>query len=366
MPPSAGTTAVVPAQGDSEPSSGAPQRTAPPAEGAVDAHGLPVAQSSGSEIDQYGLGPSPGPPRFGADGQGTSPTGNGAEGVDQYGLGLSSGAPRFGPDNEEQYGPRFGPGSEDQYVPSSGGPQFGAGDDRFGFDTVARPGPRIEPSPPRQRNKLVLGILAGLLAGLLIFGAGGFFLGRGTAGGAATEPSTPSTAPSAVPSLGVYEQNQVELNQAKLTGALAPAAQGWLPYLSNCEKNGEPGGPILNKGEKTRVRCRLDGMSVIFVEYATVTDRDKARVKTLSQNVDARTLTPGVGPAGDKPAPSGRTSGSYVEYAYSVEEDRVRQTVAGIWWDDTPTPVAAYLLAFWKSGAGEDWAPMRDLWGRYA
>ncbi|MFG1604248.1 hypothetical protein [Actinoplanes sp. NPDC049265] len=230
----------------------------------------------------------------------------------------------------------------------------------------SRGGPRIEPSPPRQTNKLLLGILAGLAAGLLIFGAGGFFAGRGTAPAAAPDPVASNAAPSAPSSLGVYEQSQVELNQAKLTGALAPVAQGWLPYLSSCEKNGDPGGPVLNKGEKTRVRCRFDGMSAIFVEYASVTDRDKARVKTLSQNVDARTLAPGVGPAGDKAAPSGRTAGSYVEYAYTVQENKVKQTVAGVWWDDTRAPIAAYLLAFWKSGLGEDWAPMRDVWGRYA
>ncbi|MEV7622998.1 hypothetical protein [Actinoplanes sp. NPDC089786] len=212
----------------------------------------------------------------------------------------------------------------------------------------------------------MLGALAGLAAGLLIFGSGGFFLGRGTAGGAGPEPTSPGPTVSAGPSLGVYEQSQVEINQAKLTGALAPISQGWLSRLASCDRSGKAGGPSLNKGEKARVRCRVDGMTMIFVEYATVTDRDKARVKTLSQNVDARTLTPGVGPAGDKAAPSGRTLGSYVEYAYTVEEKQVRQTVAGIWWDDTKTPVAAYMLAFWKSGVGEDWAPMRDVWGRYA
>ncbi|MEV6487270.1 hypothetical protein AB0M20_01335 [Actinoplanes sp. NPDC051633] len=203
------------------------------------------------------------------------------------------------------------------------------------------------------------------MAGLLLFGAGGFFLGRETAGTAAPE-QTGGPTPSAEPSLGVYEQSQAAINQAKLTGALAPISQDWLPYLSSCDRSGTPGGPSLNNGEKTRVRCRLDGMTVVFAEYATTADRDKARVKTLSQNVDARTLTPGVGPAGDRATPSGRTNGSYVEYAYTVEESKVRQTVAGIWWDDTQTPVAAYMLAFWKSGVAEDWAPMRDVWARYA
>ncbi|GLY94767.1 hypothetical protein [Actinoplanes sp. NBRC 103695] len=355
----------------SDPSSGAPQWTAPPSEEAVDAYGLPIAPSSGGGLDQYGLGPSSGAPRFGPGSQGGAGSLGGAGSHDgagsQDGLG-SAGSPASGDPFGPGVGggaPRFGPGGDEAYGPSSGGPGYGS-DDRFGFEPGPRPGPRIEPSPPKQRNKLVFGILAGLAAGLLIFGAPGFFIGRETAPSASPEPATPAPSTSAAPAFGVYEQSQIELNKARLTDALAPAAQGWLPYLSNCEKNGEVGGPILNKGEKTRVRCRLDGMSMIFVEFATVTDRDKARVKTLSQNVDARTLTPGVGPAGDKATPSGRTSGSYVEYAYTVEENRARQTVAGIWWDDTKTPVAAYMLAFWKSGVGEDWAPMRDLWGRYA
>jgi hypothetical protein len=37
-----------------------------------------------------------------------------------------------------------------------------------------------------------------------------------------------------------------------------------------------------------------------------------------------------------------------------------------MWWDDARTPVAGYLLAYWKEGLGEKWEPMRDLWSRYA
>nr|BFE68637.1 hypothetical protein GCM10020092_019380 [Actinoplanes digitatis] len=78
----------------------------------------------------------------------------------------------------------------------------------------------------------------------------------------------------------------------------------------------------------------MDAMSVIFVEYATTADRDKARVETLGQNVDARELTPGVGPAVERATPSGRTNGNYVEFAYQASG----KTVSGIWWDDSSTP----------------------------
>ncbi|WP_212987731.1 hypothetical protein [Actinoplanes auranticolor] len=199
----------------------------------------------------------------------------------------------------------------------------------------------------------------------MIFGTGGWFLGRSTADNPSAAPAvTPSApAPSDPAAFPPYEQNQVAINQPKFTGPLAPVAQGWLPHLSGCQRNGEKDGPVLNKGEKSRVRCEMDAMSAIFVEYATIADRDKARVRTLGQNVDARTLTPGAaGAAVERATPSGRTNGNYVEYAYQASG----KTVSGIWWDDSATPVAAYLLAYWKEGTGQKWEPMRDVWARYA
>jgi hypothetical protein len=53
------------------------------------------------------------------------------------------------------------------------------------------------------------------------------------------------------------------------------------------------------------VRCALGGMSVIFVEHRDVASRDKARVKVLGENVDARTLTPNVRAAVERPARQG-------------------------------------------------------------
>jgi len=247
--------------------------------------------------------------------------------------------------------------------------------DPYGFSVTPSyaPGPRIEPTPKQPKGRFLRPALAGLLAGLLIFGTGGWFLGRASGGDSDPVPTAAPLAPA--PNAGAlppYEQNQVSINQPKFTGRLAPIAQGWLPQLSGCSRSGDKSssdtsggdtdGPVLNKGEKTRVRCEMDAMSLIFVEYVTIADRDKARVNTLGQNVDARTLTPGVGAAVERATPSGRTTGNYVEYAYQASG----RTVSGIWWDDSATPVAAYLLAFWKEGAGQKWEPMRDVWARYA
>ncbi|WP_253243810.1 hypothetical protein [Paractinoplanes aksuensis] len=209
----------------------------------------------------------------------------------------------------------------------------------------------------------MVGVLAGLIAGSLFFGTGGYFAGRATVPPAAG-PTAP--APSAG-SLGVFEQSQVAVNQPEFVDSnLTALASSWLPYLSTCSRSGDAGGPKLNVGEKVRVRCTLDGMSAIFVEYDSVAERDKARFKALGQAVDARTLTPGVAPAADRVTPSGRVTGTYLEYAFRLAERGVTRTVSGIWWDDAETPVAGYLLAYWKDGLGEKWEPMRDLWSRYA
>ncbi|GAA0457042.1 hypothetical protein Ade02nite_06060 [Paractinoplanes deccanensis] len=233
----------------------------------------------------------------------------------------------------------------------------------YGFSSPA--GRRIEPTPPPDRGRFVIGLLGGLVAGLLVFGAGGFFAGRATAPGeAAPQTAAPATTPA---QQGAFEQSQVAVNTPDFAGTgLVTLSQGWLPYLSTCARSGTPAGPRLSPGEKARVRCTLDGMSAIFVEYNSVAERDKARVKALGQAVDARTLTPGVGQPTEGPTPSGRTTGNYVEYAYRLTEGGTTRTVNGIWWDDAQTPVAGFLLAYWKEGLGEKWEPMRDLWSRYA
>ncbi|XVU24086.1 hypothetical protein ACQPZJ_43755 [Actinoplanes sp. CA-054009] len=251
--------------------------------------------------------------------------------------------------------PAYGPFQGDPY-PAESNP--------YGFSSP--PGRRIEPTPPPNRGRFFVGLLAGLIVGLLLFGAGGFFAGRATAPEPAAE-SPNSAGEGGNSQLGVFEQSQAALNAPDFAGTgLVTLSEGWLPFLSTCGRSGTPGGPRLSPGEKVRVRCTLDGMSAIFVEYESVAERDKARVKAMGQAVDARALTPGVGPATEGPTPSGRTTGNYVEYAYRLTEDGTTRTVSGIWWDDAAAPVAGFLLAYWKEGVGEKWEPMRDLWSRYA
>jgi hypothetical protein len=225
--------------------------------------------------------------------------------------------------------------------------------------------PRIEPTPKQPRGRTLRPVLAGLLAGLLLFGTGGWFLGRATIPdpkpSVVTADPTP-TATTPAPKRGAYEQSQIAINRPKLAGTLGTISEGWLSQLSGCLRSGTRGGPALNDGEKVRVRCELDAMSVIFVEYDSVEERNRARTGTVGQPADARRLAPGAAGGTERATPSGRTRGNYVEFAYQAES----KTVSGIWWDDADTAVAAYLLAFWKDGVGESWDPMRDVWSRFA
>ncbi|NMO54100.1 hypothetical protein HH310_23310 [Actinoplanes sp. TBRC 11911] len=217
------------------------------------------------------------------------------------------------------------------------------------------PGPHNDSAPPPRRGQ-IRALTTGLLTGLLIFGTAGYLTGRNT-----TPP--PPSPPKPTTSLGVFEQNQVATNTKDFQGtALTPFAQGWLPYVATCNRSDTPGGPAKKPGEKARVRCTLDGMSAIFVQYNSTADRNKARATIETQAADARTLTPGA----NAPTAAKQTTGNYVEYAYRITERGITRTVSAICWDDAKTPAAGYLLAYWKEGVGQSWEPMRDLWSRYA
>lgn len=225
--------------------------------------------------------------------------------------------------------------------------------------------PRIVPSPPPQRGKLLIGLLIGLVSGLLVFGVSGFFVGRLTAG----ESSSPGgvAGPTASPSAGPYEQTLLALNQPKFSGELAAFAEPWLTVIAGCLKDGDTGGPELGRGEATRVFCEYGAMSIYFVQYQSTAERDKARLRNLSHNLDARESTPGVKPGEEGlKTPSGHSTGSYIEYAYKAGSGDKARVVSALWWDDDTAPVGAFLLAYWEDGVGKSWEPMRDVWARHS
>lgn len=221
--------------------------------------------------------------------------------------------------------------------------------------------PRIAPTPPPDRRKPVLAVLVGVLIGLVVFGTTGFVIGAATADSPKAAPP-PSPTPASTPTLSVFEKRQSEINRPKLTGILSGFGALWLPHMAGCQANSEPSGPKLNEGEDIRVFCTTGPVSVYFVQYKSASERDKARARRIAENVDARDLTAGAAAPSQKTSPSGRVQGDYIEFAYKAS-DRV---VTGVYWDDTDTPVAAYMLAYWTDGLGESWEPLRDLYSRYA
>jgi hypothetical protein len=401
-PPSRTTGSLVPQQAGPPPER--PQHPGVP-EGPSRGFGPPpVTGPQDVEYDEFGLPRSPIPgPRFGespiggpvfggAQPGGAQPGGPGPQfGGPQFG-GPQFGGPQFG---GPQFGGRPSPGAQqggppqhhsdqpisdhlisDQPIsgtpasahPVSGQPVSGhprhpvSGPPEPAFDVRPSWEPRIVPSPPPQRGKLIVGLLAGLAAGLLIFGVTGYFVGRASTPQAApTTAPTASTAP-ADPALSVYEAAQQAANKGKFTPALEKLAAPWLPYVGSCVRD-----PVrLPAGEKARVRCEHGDVVFTFVEYASVAERDKVRISNLSKNVDARALTPGVVPQREGASPSGNTTGDYVEYAYTVPSGKATLPVAAVWWDDASAPVGAYMIAFWTDKLGGSWDPLRGLWSEHA
>jgi hypothetical protein len=232
------------------------------------------------------------------------------------------------------------------------------------FDVRPSWEPRIVPSPPPQRGKLVVGLLAGLVAGLLVFGGTGYFVGRATAP-QAQQPVAPTPTATSAGSIAPYQAAQRAANTPKFPAALQNIAEPWLPWMGSCLRNGQ-GKIKLQAGEKARVRCQHGDVVLTFVEYASIAERDKVRIANLSKNIDARQLTPGVAAQREGATPSGRMTGDYVEYAYTLRSGRTDLPVAALWWDDASAPVGAYMIAFWKDKLGGSWDPLRDLWAQHA
>lgn len=231
------------------------------------------------------------------------------------------------------------------------------------LDPVADDRPDGRPSNLRSLPPQGSWLVAGLVAGLLVVGAGGFFVGRCTApaGTVAARP-TPSAA---APALSVFHRAQEAANRRTLAPGLNGIAAPWLPYLGDCTRNGE-GAVKLGRGEKARLRCHHGDVVVTFVEYQSTAERDKARSAKLGQNVEARRLTPGVAAPREGFTPSGRMAGDYLEYAYTVKVGTSDGPVGALWWDDRGAPVGAYLAANWREKMAGSWEPLRDLWAAHA
>ncbi|GII23507.1 hypothetical protein [Planosporangium mesophilum] len=257
--------------------------------------------------------------------------------------------------------PQPEPGVWSQPAPAANDPWSLFPEDRPGSPSWQ---PRIVPTPKPSRKRIVMAAIAGALAGLVVFGPTGYFVGYTTAPAPAPKPTAPT--PGATSSLAAFERTQLRLNKPKFGADLEPIANSWMPWVANCAKSGDKDGPQLNAGEEARVSCRYPNITVFFVKYKSTDERDKAYAKYLPQNIDAKQLTPGVAEPSTKRTTSGSVNGRYIEFAYKTGTEPDPRPVCGVWWSDEKAPVAAYMLSFWGDGMGESWDPMRDVWRRYS
>ncbi|MFC8849713.1 MULTISPECIES: hypothetical protein [unclassified Micromonospora] len=160
-----------------------------------------------------------------------------------------------------------------------------------------------------------------------------------------------------------FQQRQAALNRAHLTDpAIADFAAPWLPGIADCIGDTSPSGPAPGAGERSRVRCTAGFVTVYWIVYRSLLDRDAAEARLRAQAKNAPLLAPGAGPPGELSTPDG-SGVRYVEYAYPVSSDlHAGQVVAGLWWTDPAQPIAGVILAYWSDSGS--WGPIRALWQR--
>jgi hypothetical protein len=260
---------------------------------------------------------------------------------------------------QQQWSPTSGPPASSSAPPwqSSGPPdQYGLPVDptsSAGFGAPPFGQRRIEPSPPPARSKLVLGLLIGLVAGVLVAGTAGFFVGRGTAGEPAV--SAPSTQPS-------YLAGLEATNRAKFTGELSALAAPWLTDMSGCATQADNGGPQLAPGEQTHVLCRDGGLYVHFVTYSSADAKQAVRGYRQQIALGSQAILPGLEQPGRKLGGVTGAAGTYVEYATKGGKD---PALCGVWWDLDNT-VSAYYVDVLCDTLGGKWDPLRAVWERHS
>jgi hypothetical protein len=287
----------------------------------------------------------------------------------QWAAGQTSGAPSAQqpwPDSGNQpqpYGASADYGSPQQVWPQSeqptsvppySWPQTSAPTSLPGFDDSSPSRRRIQPSPRPTRGQLVLGLLVGLLAGVLIAGTAGFFVGRGAAGGtpATTTPSAQSR----------YLASLVATNRAKFSGELATLASPWLADISGCVSNADSGGPALASGDSAHVLCRDGAMYVHFVAYSSPAATAAARDFRQQLALATPAIMSGMTQPGRKLGGTTNTPGTYVEYAVRTKDD---PALCGVWWDRDGSTSAVYVEVLCDT-LGGTFEPLRDLWQRHS
>ncbi|MFI6163900.1 hypothetical protein ACIA59_28615 [Micromonospora haikouensis] len=211
---------------------------------------------------------------------------------------------------------------------------------------------------PRNQHRRAARFTGAVLAATLTFAAGLWWFDEADNGRLANDAPNPPSAGLENP----FQRRQAALNRARLTDpAIADFAAPWLPDIADCISDTSPRGPALGAGERSRVRCTAGFVTVYWIAYRSLLDRDAAEARLRAQATNVPLLAPGAGPPGELSTPDGSGRVRYVEYAYPVSSDlSAGQVVAGLWWTDPAKPIAGVILAYW-SDLGS-WGPSRALW----
>ncbi|WP_433609670.1 hypothetical protein ACQP2P_38970 [Dactylosporangium sp. CA-139114] len=299
-------------------------------------------------------------------------------GYPQSGPPAPAGYPQSGPPAPAGYpqsGPPYSPAppqeawtpfSQDTGPSSAGWKSAGQG-----WDQAPGPSPldapagdfqsRFPPPPKQSRHGLVIGLIVGLIA-VLGAGAGGYFIGAGTAK-KTPAAAAPNPSPSASAALPPFEAAQVEINKTKLDGELAALAEPWLPELSNCNVHTDASAPPPNF-EFKNVTCQLGPVYTQFIVYKTPEVRNNARAYRQRLNQEGGAVAPGLKEPSRMTGGVTKAPGTLVEYAFKRDDGKA---VCGIWWDRDEDASAALLLeTSCADGLGGKWEPFRDLWQRHS
>jgi hypothetical protein len=211
--------------------------------------------------------------------------------------------------------------------------------------------PRIAPTPPPRRSKLVP-ILVVLLVLLPIgAGVGGYFAGAAGSG------SDPASAPQQ-PALSEAQKQRLAANRAKFSADMLPYAEPLLADLHECRADTDEGGPELVKREAQHVRCRMFGVAVHVVKYRTLAERDEVREWWKSENAAQRAFAlPGMESPSAKTGAVSKAAGQYVEFAFPAGKEH---NACGIWWDRDSTGGAIWFEALCDQIGS--WESLRELW----
>ncbi|GGL19552.1 hypothetical protein [Mangrovihabitans endophyticus] len=261
--------------------------------------------------------------------------------------------------HDDAYEPGYsGPDDPSAYA-SSGPPayepdEYGLGPVSGGFGGSVYGQRRIEPSPPPDHGKMIKGALAGLAAGLLVAGVGGFFIGRASVDDA---PAVPQ-APAAPPALAAI----AAANRAEFGADLAPLAQPWLTDMSGCLSDRDPGGPHLGDGQQSHVLCRDGGMYLHFVAYSSADAKSADLAFRQQTALSSAAILPGAEQPGRKLGGVTGAPGTYVEYATRAGD---APALCGVWWSRDNTDAAVYVDVLCDS-LGGSWTPLRAVWRRHS